>query len=274
MNNLVVITPAVLDEECIRASQESMKENLVSCNKETQILQLVHLDMHVRQNLKEQDLSKITEIYLNQEKEFQNYKVKIFSPKEGRVGLIKASHFLLESFLKFDSNCCFVFEDDTTIKKKIDLKIIDKQFSSGVIALHLSFGVKEIEGKGYSTEEALFNDNIEKSVLSDNISYYDRLLENKSSFTWNGTFFKKDFIKHLLTTFSQKNQEQFFPEDQIGRFIQSNYKDKVVRTLFSENPIKQFNDSFKNWNSKRFLPDQHFIFDEIRYSRGRVGAMR
>ena len=272
MNQLHILTTAVIDEECIKISQESLFKNLIECNPKTEFLHTIHLDNHRRHNANGSidSVIKIFQKYSN----YYNYKIEILLP-EKRVGLVTSAHTLFNRFLQSKFNRCFIFEDDTTLIKKLELEKIDTLFEKDVNMVHLAFCVITQFG-GYSTENPFLKTTEElKNLESLNISYTDRNFEKKPSFTWNGTFFSRKNVEDFNSSYKLIHREDFFPEDQIGRFFYKLSSKEIVRTVFSKKK-EYFLDGkslMKDWESPNIPFDCHFLVDEIRFRRGRVGAL-
>jgi hypothetical protein len=274
MKNLVILTPAIIDKECIISSQESLFKNLVLCNKEVNFLQLVHLDNHKRKGVEDCSIEDAQNIYIDYSKKAKNYGVQIISPPQ-KAGLIQAGYMLFGAFLNVvDSNLCFIFEDDTTFTKKISLSSLEELFEPSINMLHLSFGVMTENG-GYSTEQPFVEPEISMMKKKNEFAYSDRDFSKRPSFTWNGTFFTKNAVAKFLPSYQNTHGERFFPEDQIGRFFHKQCKSEVIRTVFFETKAHQKMDHVKGWQSSIHL-ENHMVLDEIRYKRGRNfhGALR
>lgn len=264
MKELVILTPAVMNEECIKFSQDSLVENLIRCNPETNFIHAIHLDNHLRPGATGTTES-IKKIYTETQRNNKNYRVDMaISPH--RVGLVVAGHALFHAFLSSRVEKCLVFEDDTTLKRQISLTDFDSLFEQNINMIHLSFGVTT-EKSGYSAEGHIDESLQElKSSTVHNIAVHDRTLQNKSSYSWNGTFLSRDVVKRFLPSYRLINHEKYWPEDQIGRFFHSSNSEEKVRTVFWKEEFDSSVDS--NWETPRFPPNSHFIFDEIRYQRG------
>jgi hypothetical protein len=274
VKNLVILTPAVIDKECIASSQESLFENLVLCNKDVNFLQLVHLDNHKRKDAGDCSIEDAQKIYIDYSKKAKNYGVQVISPTQGRVGLIQAGYMLFGAFLNADSNLCFIFEDDTTFTKKISLSSLEELLEPSINMLHLSFGVMTENG-GYSTEEPFVEPEISMMKKTNEFAYSDRDFSKRPSFTWNGTFFTKKAVANFLPSYQVAYGERFFPEDQIGRFFHKLHKSEVVRTVFFETRARREMAHVNGWRSSIHL-ENHMVLDEIRYKRGHNfhGALR
>ena len=269
LDRLVILTPAIIDEECIEKSQRSILENIINCNPNKEFLHFVHLDNHLRTIPRYGGTpQKILETYQNSYRNCPNASCSI-ALSNPRKGLIEAAYILFQEFLKSKIEYCLILEDDTTLCKNLsldDIECVLKEKQDNCI-LHLSFGVDISPNSG---------DSVEKHWIDKNPQNISRFVchtrpMSGGGLSWNGTFFHRNQIKLFIDEYNRDSKhERDYPEDQICRSLMK-INDLLFTTLFYEKDPKDDNDK-KAWEGH--MPrSSHIIFDETRILGGRSRAM-
>jgi hypothetical protein len=281
MKKLAILTTAILDKECIEASQQSLIRDLIQCNKDTDFLHLVHLDKHARNSKEGNDEASILNYYKSCLSGQSNYKLHLFSPKNQRSGLIKSAHLLFSEFLKSDDiEHCLVLEEDTTFTRPISLKTIERLLSTGDKSdiIHFSFAVVKPGNQACSTEPGIHTTDEERKLTNfDELDVQTRVIStSKCGISWNGTFFSKDVVKKIVENYTTVNIASNFPEDQASRILKRHFGHLKIKTVYFSEALEN-NDKFEDivWdNTGTISLDRHVILDEVRFRRGnRRGAL-
>jgi len=271
LDSLAILTPAIIDQECIEKSQQSILENIVNCNLNKKFLHFVHLDNHLRSNKRYKgDPQKILKIYQNSYKNCPNVSC-FLAFDEPRKGLIETAFILFQEFLKFNVEYCLILEDDTTLHKNLSLDDIEnviKEKNNHI--LHLSFGIEASPNLGGSVEKHWIDKNPKK--ISNFICHTRPVSEGGLS--WNGTFFHKNHVKSFINEYKRDSKlESDYPEDQIYRSLKK-IDDLFFTTLFYEKDHEKDDSKKDDYIWEGHMPkSSHVIFDETRWFGGRSKAM-
>jgi hypothetical protein len=268
--NLAILTTAILDIECIQASQTSLIDRIISKNSEYNFYQYIHLDNHLRKNPRYRGTKEeIFDFYAKSIADHKNIEITLLSPA-GRNGIIKAAYHLFNEFLKSECEYCLIFEDDTTLNRDIPLDDVFEQIEDKENdIIHFSFAVDANKDLSGSVEKTFI---FGEPKITKIFETYTRKYSEKPGMTWNGTFFSKAFIGRLLKHYKKDVvDEKMYPEDQISRFVASTMPDARIKTLFFNKEDEEYK-KIEVWEGP--IPrSKHIIFDEIRWAGGRTRAL-
>ena len=268
MKELCVLTPAIIDQQCIEEHIEHLKKNLFDSNPETQFTHIVQLCDHKRDG-DLGDLNTIKNLY-EQENSLPNCKTLVFvnSP---RLGHVMAGYKLFQDFLNTKVKWSVVIEDDTMITNPIDLTLVEKNLSDDSI-LRFSYGCdyptcnkweedwNQRIHEDFSTETPFIEN---EKVFSDSGIH---IFKNKRTFcSWNGNFISKKMAKKITQHFNPKSITNC--EDQIGNMLF--YKSMPVYTIAVASgkcEVDSIGDhqSHKGWPLKK---EHHVLLERYRSSR-------
>ena len=270
MNKLAILTPAIIDIECIKASQASLINNIILKNQNFKFEHYVHLDNHLRKSPRYKGTrEEIHSFYESSIQNYDNLDLTLILPST-RVGLIRAAYCLFEQFLASQCEYCFIFEDDTTLSRSIPLdEVFEIIGDKDQDIVHFSFAVDANENLSGSVEKVFISG---IPTVFKSFEYYERTYKEKSGMTWNGTFFHRNMIQKLLNHYEKDvYHEKFYPEDQISKFLLEKIPDAKIKTLFFSSEIEDLRKY--EWDGGSIPRNKHIIFDEIRWAGGRSRAL-
>lgn len=273
MKSLCILTPAIVDRECVEITSKLLYENLFSLNPDVHFDHVVQLCNHTRPECVG-SVDEIEEIY-NKYNDLNNVTVKV-NKSYNRLGHVMAGYYLYKEFLETDCDYCLLIEDDIKLANPLyvkDLNLVVEKYKDNII--HLSAGYdypglnewKGDPGKEDCSSEAWLEDKIDEI---ENINIYT----NCDTFcSWNGNLLSRDMVKNIVENFQPLSTVNC--EDQISRM--SHYRSFDILTLGYGEGIdliagrKDFNIHY-DWQ----LPKQnHYLLETTRRARtsGRPGYL-
>ena len=154
MKNFCVLTPAIIDEECVRETSQALIENLYNINPDVNFLHIVQLCNYKRPHCVG-DLEKIKTIY-EAENNVKNCEVKV-NISMNRLGHTLAGYRLFEEFLNSEADLSLVIEDDTKLMHPLNLNSIYAVAENDVNSIfHLAMGYEKLSSENpFITKEIL-----------------------------------------------------------------------------------------------------------------------
>tara|TARA_R110001583_G_scaffold7985_10_gene38930 strand:+ start:20082 stop:20909 length:828 start_codon:yes stop_codon:yes gene_type:complete len=272
MNSFCVLTPAIVDRDCVEQSSISLRENLFEKNKDYKFTHVVQLCDYKRDGYSG-NLSEIESIYRDSDS-VENCKL-VLKKSSPRVGHVMAGYNLFCEFLKTDCEYAVVIEEDTKLMHPLlldDIAKILKDNSDKVV--HLSMGYDYPGMNKWKTGDSGKEDCSSEAFLEEKISIQNNLhvFSNYRNFcSWNGTIFSRELMKKIVASFKPFADENC--EDQIGKM--PFYVEKEVLTIGSGQDVKLDGgreDFFKHHDWQ--LPkENHILLEVLRRGRdlGRPG---
>ncbi len=255
MKKFCVMTPAIVDQECIEYTSKSLKKNLFDANPDVEFLHLVQLCDHKRPGCYG-DVISIKEIYEKNSSENVVVDVEIASP---RMGHTKAGYQLFTRFISANFPHGVIIEDDTNLMHKLSVDMILESCSKDRI-IHLSMGYEDL-----SSENPF--------ILPETIQQKEGYSFHKNSrnfCSWNGNIFSRDLMVKIVNDFMPFSRANC--EDQISKM--SCYQDLEVVTVSkgTDIPVLSYDDKSILW----CLPEEsHMLLEVFRRTRdvGRLGYL-
>ena len=273
MNSLCVLTPAIIDRECVEQTAKSLRENLFEKNPKTRFKHIVQLCDYKREGY-EGTLEEIEKIYL-ESNSLENCEV-VVKKSSPRVGHVMAGYKLFCEFIfSTESDHCIVIEEDTKLMHPVELEnlqsIIEK-YPEKIVHLSMGYDYPGMNkwkpgdnGKEDCSSEAFLEEKIHSEGALSAFSNYT------SFCSWNGTVFSRDMMKKIVGSFSPFSSENC--EDQIGNM--NFFSEKEVLTLgFGENvELNGEREEFFKHHDWQLPKENHILLEIIRRGRelGRPG---
>jgi hypothetical protein len=272
MNSLCVLTPAIIDRECVEQTAKSLRENLFEKNPETSFKHIVQLCDYKREGYSG-TLEEIESMYLKANS-LNNCEV-IVKKSSPRVGHVMAGYNLFSEFLRTGLGYCIVVEEDTKLMHPIDLSDISKIVEKYPDKItHLSMGYDYPGMNKWKPGDTGKEDCSSEAFLEEKISNQNNLhiFSNYMNFcSWNGTIFSRETMQKISSSFLPFSPENC--EDQIGNM--PFYKEKEIITIgFGE--VVELNgerEDFFNHHDWQLPKENHILLEIIRRGRetGRPG---
>jgi len=245
-NDVVIIIPAIIDEECAIRTSSTISKNIVSVNPDFRFNIILNIDDYKRSGCLG-NVESISQYYLKIQ-ENNNCDVAISVHKKP-LGLTFATLFLFNKFLEAQSNLMLFLDDDCDIINPVILsEFYDKIDENSVF--HLAFGYD--------------NKSSENPFIKNDI-YFDgnsiRMFKNNRNFcTENGTFLTRKLVLDILG--EGGFDRNINAEDNIGR--KKCYGNRSVYTVAFKKNECVVNLEKSIW---RLPKENHFIIDSIRHYR-------
>jgi len=259
MKNFCVLTPAIIDEECVRETSKSLIKNLYNINPDVNFIHIVQLCNYKRPYC-DGDLETIKAIY-ETENNIKNCEVKV-NVSMNRLGHTLAGYKLFEEFINSAADLSLVIEDDTKLMHPLKLDLIYSKVENDDNSIfHLAMGYEKLSSE---------NPFITKEILDDYDNFF--ICKNNRNFcSWNGTFFTKKIINNILNDFDKDSTANC--EDQISKM--SCWYDKEIKTicfksdLFNVIGLPEPNENRQSWQCVpwRLNRDSHFVLEVFRRTR-------
>jgi len=272
MNSFCVLTPAIIDKECIEQSLPSLRKNLFENNPNTTFTHIVQLCDYKRDGY-DGTLGEIESLYLDSNN-LENCNV-IMKKSSPRVGHVMAGYNLFCEFLKTGCDYCIVIEEDTKLINPVDLRSI-----SGIIEkypeniIHLSMGYDYPGMNKWKPGDKGKEDCSSEAFLEEKIFNLDsiHIFSNYTNFcSWNGTILSREIMKKIAASFLPFSNENC--EDQIGNM--PFYSEREVLTLgFGKDvELDGEREDFFHHHDWQLPKENHFLLEVLRRGRdlGRPG---
>jgi len=273
MNSLCVLTPAIIDRECVEQTARSLRENLFKNNPETNFTHIVQLCDYKREGY-EGTLSEIESIYAESDL-LENCEV-IIKKSSPRIGHVMAGYQLFcEYVFKTNFEYCIIIEEDTKLMHPIDLKNVSElleKYNKSIVHLSMGYDYPGMNkwkpgdtGKEDCSSEAFLDRKMDSSGFLHVFSNYTNFC------SWNGTIFSREIMNKIVGNFLPFSEENC--EDQIGNM--DFYSKMDVLTLgFGENvELNGEREDFEKHYDWQLPKENHIFLEIIRRGReqGRPG---
>lgn len=266
MENLCIITPAIIDQEVIEKTSKLLYENLFKINPDVNFDHIVQLCNHKRPECYG-DMESIINIY-NQYNDLPNVNVIINASYE-RLGHVLAGYRLYESFIeKTECDYCLLIEDDIMLANPLyvkDLTEVVEKYKDKLLHLSAGYsypGLNEWKGEpgkeDCSSEYALE----EKVDEVNNINLYS----NYTTFcSWNGNLLDRKMVSSILDNFEPESVVNC--EDQISRM--EYYRSFEILTLGYGKDIDLIGhrEDFYLHHDWQLPKENHYLLETIRRAR-------
>jgi hypothetical protein len=266
MNSFCVLTPAIIDKDCISLTAPSIAENIFKNNSSVKFKHIIQLCDHKREGYSG-TLDEICEIYKS-ESTLENCEVLI-NVSSPRVGHVMAGYNLFCEFLKTGSDYCVVIEEDTKVMHPIDLQDINlviEKYPKSIVHMSMGYdypGMNKWKAGDSGKEDCSSEAFLDKKIFETDSTH---VFSNYMNFcSWNGTILSREIVKKIVASFLPFSTENC--EDQIGNMPFYNNLD--VLTLGSGDSVELNGgreDFFKHYDWQ--LPKENHMLLEI-LRRGR-----